>query len=157
VSIDIGIDDEGHSLRLLVFNGLQAYPTQSLFQFLHDRNSIVRTAAARRLQTQPEVELVFAHVRSLAGFPNAYAREISAFVLGQLGTPRKPFKSESVPILVRLCGDRAHEVRIAALAALWHLQGTAAEPFTQFAEGDRDARVRAAASQLRKLIEEASE
>ena len=48
--IDVGTDREGHSVRMLVSAALRAYPTATLFQFLEDRDVIVRSLAARQLQ-----------------------------------------------------------------------------------------------------------
>lgn len=48
-------------------------------------------------------------------------REIAAFVLGQLGTPKCPYANESFPILATLADDPYFEVRCAATAALGSL------------------------------------
>jgi HEAT repeat protein len=49
-------------------------------------------------------------------------REQGAFVLGQLGTPERPYSEESVPILISLLeNDPDEDVRAAAAFALGHL------------------------------------
>lgn len=135
MTIDIGIDRKGHSIRMLVYQALEQYPTRSLFPFLHDRSAIVRTAAARRLQTRGGrevldygLQLTVSKVRS--------DREIGAFLLGQLGTPNQPYGVESIPSLITLCADTAAEVRVAAIAALGHLRAKKAISAIQRATRD---------------------
>lgn len=149
MSIDIGIDRKGRSLRMLVSQALGLYKTNSLLAFLHDPNAIVRSAAARHLQTRGDPE-VFERAIELAQSKRRDDREIAAFLLGQLGTPLQPFKGKSVPVLEKLCGDRAYVVRIAALAALGHLRATQSEEVIRHARRDAHPEVRSMANYVLK-------
>jgi HEAT repeat protein len=87
-----------------------------LLAALDDRNCILRTAAARELHVRGGRH-VFEKMRVLSAAPRYESREISAFVLGQLGTPSCPFAVESIPILLTLLDDPYSEVRSAAVVA----------------------------------------
>lgn len=119
--IELSTDEEGETLKTLIWQALRLYPTASLFQFLTDRNLIVRSTAARELQTRPETRLVFDHAVTLIDSEIAPDREIGAFLLGQIGTPDRPLRAESIPLLEGLCNDADPEVRSTALASLSHL------------------------------------
>ncbi len=55
--------------------------------------------------------------------PDSAVREQGAFVLGQLGTPERPFSEESAPVLIDLLdNDPVEDVRAAAAFALGHLR-----------------------------------
>jgi len=151
MSIDIGVDKAGTSLRMLISQALEKYPSKSLLAFLDDSNVVVRTAAARQLQVRGEVQTL-EHAMRLAKSKKRREREIAAFILGQLGTPKLPFKARSVPTLIELCADGAHEVRAAALAALGHLQAIEADATIKRARRDANEDVRSMASfALRQL------
>lgn len=141
--IDVGISSSS-SLRLLVFQALKSYETKPLFQFLSDRSSIVRTAAARELQMRGGSD-TFQKGAELLNSTSATSREIGAFLLGQLGTPNMPFRDESVPLLeLRLSEDPSPAVREAAAAALGHLHALQSVDVLISAACDETAQVRAA-------------
>lgn len=141
--IDAGISSLS-SLRLLVFQALKGYETKVLFQFLGDRSSIVRTAAARELQMRGGND-VFQKGVELLGSKSAVKREIGAFLLGQLGTPNMPFRDETIPLLEsRLREDPFPAVREAAAAALGHLHAVQSVDALISAADDETAQVRAA-------------
>lgn len=156
MTIDIGTDRPGHSLRLLVFQALERYPTTSLFPLLLDRDPIVRTAVARCLQMRPEIELTYAEVKNLTVHRKSQAREIAAFVLGQLGTPNMPLRYECIPILERLCKDRSPEVRISALAALGHLNSTESDAIVKSAQQDANPDVQEMAHYVEAKLKDTS-
>ena len=117
------IDNPDHStstIRLLVFQALKSWKTNALFSLLSDEDYIVRSAAARELQTRGEEE-TFLKLKTLVGDQIAYVREITAFTLGQLGTPEYPFKEQSILLLEEFLSDDDSEVRAAAVAAFGHL------------------------------------
>lgn len=117
------IDNPDYStstIRLLVFQALKHWETKALFSLLFDEDCIVRSAAARELQTRGEEE-TFKKLKTLTDDPVSYVREISAFTLGQLGTHEFPFKEQSIPLLQKLLSDADFEVRAAAVAAFGHL------------------------------------
>jgi HEAT repeat protein len=118
--IDIGIDKPGHSTRLLIQQALGLYAPQVLVQFLRDKDSIVRTAAARELQ-QRGAQIAFDEAKSLISSKRAIDREIGAFLLGQIGIPMRLYKEESSPLLIGLLSDKSAIVRAAAASSLGHL------------------------------------
>jgi HEAT repeat protein len=136
MTIDLSTDRSGHSLRMLVSQALRHYPTESLFQFLHDPSSIVRTAAARQLHCRPEIEAVFDYAVSLLVSQKSRDREIAAFLFGQIGTPHRPLKTKSIPLLEKLCADENAEVRTTALSSLGHLGAAEAKAVIQNAITD---------------------
>lgn len=122
------IDDadlEKSTLRLLVFQALKQYATNALLPMLVDKDAIVRSAVARELQIRGG-EDVFLAAKKLATFERHEMREIAAFLLGQLGTPALPYRTQSIPLLKVHLTDDYHEVRSAAAAALGHLHADGA-------------------------------
>jgi len=70
-------------------------------------------------------------------------RAEGASILGQLGTPERPFREESTPILISLLENDANEcVRGAAAAALGHLCDESAIPFLLKSATDHSSEVR---------------
>lgn len=136
MAIDISTDKSGTALRMLVYQALAGYSTEALLPFLGDSDTIVRTAAARKLQVRGGVE-VFEHAAQLATSTKKEDREISAFILGQLGTPKRPFRIASLPILKKLCMDKSSAVREAALASLGHLDAVEAIDLIKQLKRDR--------------------
>jgi HEAT repeat protein len=60
---------------------------------------------------------------------NPYVRVEGAHILGQLGTPKRPFKMESTPILINLLEHDSNEnVRASAAAALGHIENPEVVP-----------------------------
>ena len=115
-----GIDSESETLRILVYQALKAYKIKPLLKLLFDDNLIVRTAVARELQMRSG-RIIFNFLKIHLKNKKAIVREISAFTLGQLGLQEKPFKSQSLALLIPLLKDRSTDVRSAAAAALGHL------------------------------------
>ncbi|MGA4817248.1 hypothetical protein ACPA9J_31210 [Pseudomonas aeruginosa] len=71
---------------------------------LSEQDAIVRTAAARELQMRGGVT----YLRKFSIYLETRipeTREIAAFILGQIGTPKMPFKDESLPTLLSLADD----------------------------------------------------
>ena len=124
--IEVGTDREGHSLRLLVWQGLKQYSTKALFQFLYDRDAIVRSATARELQIRGG-KLVFEKTMRLLTSDSKNIRELAAFIHGQLGTPKRPFKAESTKLLLQLLHSETNaSVRASAICSLGSLHATRA-------------------------------
>lgn len=151
MTIDISTDRSGTALRMLVFQALKAYPTKALLPFLRDSDSIVRTAAARQLQVRGG-SAVFEHARQLATSKKKDDREIAAFILGQLGTPERPFKGESLPLLQKLCADRSAEVRETAVASLGHLKAVEAIDSVKQLKRDNDESVQKMARYVERQL-----
>ena len=123
------IDDKDASdstLRLILWEALQKYNTARLCALLFDNDPIVKTSAAKQLHLRG-TKSVYKKAAELCEQERADLREIGAFLLGQLGTPKRPFRKQSIPVLVNLLvNDLSHEVRAAAAAALGHLEATEA-------------------------------
>lgn len=114
------IDNPDHStetLKLLASQALKAWNTDAVLSLLSDSDYIVRTMAARELQVRGDKK-IFDHVIGFESSKTDHMREICAFILGQLGTPKNPFKKESIPILLKLFADANAEVRVAAAVSL---------------------------------------
>jgi HEAT repeat protein len=140
--IEVGTDREGHSLRHLVWQGLKQCRTKVLFQFLHDRDVIVRSASARELQIRGG-KLVFKETAQLLESDNKNIRELAAFILGQLGTPKRPFKAKSIRLLLRLLQSETNAVvRATAITSLGHLMARNAVEYVVSFAGDPSPSVR---------------
>ena len=113
-------DLEKSTLHLLLFQALKQYSTSALLPMLGGKDAIVRVAAARELQTRGGDD-VFEVAASFVKSSRHESREIAAFLLGQLGTPKLPYRGQSLPLLTALLKDDYYEVRSAAAAALGHL------------------------------------
>ena len=140
--IEVSTDREGHSLRHLVWQGLKQYPTKALFQFLHDPDVIVRSATARELQIRGG-KRVFKETIRLLRSDSKNICELAAFILGQLGTPKRPLKVKFTKILLQLLDSETNVmVRATAIGSLGWLQATgAARKIVSFAK-DRSPAVR---------------
>lgn len=130
------------TLRLILWKALQEYSTDDLCELLLDSDVVVRTAAAKQLHFRPEPGVLQTAIK-LCAAEKAYLREIGAFLLGQLGTPAMPFRTETIPLLSSLVsGDRAPSVRSAAAAVLGDLRASEASEVLLNAARDPSAAVR---------------
>lgn len=114
------IDSSSSTIRLLASEALKLWPLDAIYNLLFDDDYVVRTLAARQLQLRGDKD-IFDKMVALSSSPTAFHRELSAFVLGQLGAPTMPFRNLSIPILLRLIADDYPEVRAFAASALGHL------------------------------------
>ncbi len=114
------IDSSESTLRLLASESLKKWSLKGVLKLLTDDDYIVRTLAARELQIRGDHE-IYDYVVDLVKDDKDYIREIAAFVLGQLATPKMPFKDNSVPLLLNLITDESYEVRATTAASLGHL------------------------------------
>ena len=139
------LDGSSSTLRLLLWQALRTYPTDSLLKLLDDDDYIVRTAVARDLQMRGGVD-VWQWASNQRSSKRVARRELAAFILGQLGTPDLPFRDSSVPLLKRLAGDSDEEVRAAAIAGLGHLRASEAADVVVEASRDGSTQVRQCAA-----------
>lgn len=119
--IDSGVDKRGNSLRTLIYQAMRLYETSALFPFLRDRDSVVRAAAVRELRSR-DGRTAFDEASKLLNSKKAFEREVAAFLLGQIGIPRRLFPKESVPLVATILkNDKSAAVRATAAASLGHL------------------------------------
>lgn len=89
-------------------------------------------------------EAEFALAVNMLPSKRALDREMGAFILGQLGTPKLPFREPSIPALQELLlRDPAANVRASAAASLGHLRASGAIDTLVAASTDADPDVRA--------------
>ncbi len=140
------IDDKDVSdstLRLIVWKALQRYSTAKLIALLSDHDPIVRTSSAKQLHLRGS-KTVFRKAAELCEQENDDLREIGVILLGQLGTPKRLFRKESIPIVRNLLmNDSSHQVRAAAAAALGHLGATETSHELMQMAGDSSPEARA--------------
>ncbi|HKV54514.1 MAG TPA: HEAT repeat domain-containing protein [Candidatus Binataceae bacterium] len=142
-----GTDKPGHSLKMLLQFAIKQFPGEVLFDFVLDKDSIVRTMAARRLQNEPDLaERTFAFACTLAQQKRGWQKEIAAFILGQLCPPNYPFKDKSIPVLNSLAKDPEPAVRGAAIVGLGHLGAVESKELVLIALNDPDPGVVGCAS-----------
>lgn len=135
-------EDEAFDL----WDEMRSYNSQRLHAELHSINEKRRFAAASALHVKGDKDTL-AYVLPLCSESNAYLRGVAARVLGQLGTPQRPFLAESIPVLSRLAiDDTDAEVRGEAAAALGHLASPTTLSVLSQASKDEDADVRANAA-----------
>lgn len=120
--IDDGVND---NLSMLVFQAMQLYEDAALVQFLYDENPVVYSAAARALQIHG-TKVAFDAALELIRNAEPRLHCIGYFMLGQIGRTR-PFKSESVPILLAgLDSNESFDIQCQCVAALGHLSANEA-------------------------------
>jgi len=107
-------------LPSLLAKALANWSVDALFLSIDDPSEAVREAIARQLHVRGTSE-VFDRALKLAHDEDPTKREMSAFILSQLGSPERPFAANSVPILLALCEDQYKDVRAAAAAAFGSL------------------------------------
>jgi len=143
--IDVSTDKPGESIRTLVWQAIKLYRTEHLYQFMDDKNPIVRTIAARELQVRG-VKGTFDYIVNFARDKSTRRRELCAFILGQLGTPKYPYKKKSLPYLIELSADKSPSVRSAAISALGHLRADEQKRIILKAAKDNSPQVRLCAA-----------
>ncbi len=114
------IDISKSTLHFLAYQAIKTWSADKLLPLLADADSVVRTLAAQQLQLNSS-DLIFNEVIKLLGHTTDYVRESAAFVLGQLGTPERPYRDKALPYLLDMINDKSEDVRGAAIAALGHL------------------------------------
>lgn len=117
--MNININED---LQFDLWEKFRNLPSQNLLDYLYDKDSLVRNAAAKILQVRGERSTYYKAVE-LCKSTDESIREIGAFILGQLGTPEFPYAKESVPILTNLLeNDESELVRACSAASLGHLK-----------------------------------
>ncbi len=95
---------------------------EELYEVIVSGDSDEKHAAASELTFARGGSANFRKAVEFCGSPDRSVREQGAFILGQLGTPERPYSEESAPILLSLLeNDSDEDVRAAAAFALGHL------------------------------------
>ncbi len=142
-----------HSLRLLLRAGIERFPDDMVLSFLYNKDHIVAAVTAQMVRTPSKfVDRAFTEAIKLSKEKAAFRRELSTYILGQLGPPEFKYKDQSVPILTRLCADTSGDVRGGAIVALGHLEAGDCKDIILDALNDTDESViESAAFSLWKL------
>jgi HEAT repeat protein len=122
---------------------MKQYDLSRLHAELLSPEEMRRFAAAQQLHLRGD-NRTFEYVVSLSKAQDASYRDVATFTLGQLGTPNRPFRKQSIPILSNLLRyDPISQVRAGAAAALGHLSALESFEYLNDASKDKDADVRA--------------
>jgi HEAT repeat protein len=114
----------------VLMRAMRTYDDACLLGFLKDADEVIRHAAAVELQFRPTSENLI-QISNLCKSSRHEHREAAAKVLGQFGTPDRPFASESFELLYPLLSDAYLEVQAAALFAVGHICGPELQPTTE--------------------------
>lgn len=121
---------------------MKLYDIYRLHEELLSSEEMRRFAAAKQLHLRGDYR-TFEYVVFLSKVQDASYRDVAAFTLGQLGTPNRPFRKQSIPILSDLLRyDPIPQVRAGAAAALGHLSALECVEYLNDASEDKDADVR---------------
>lgn len=108
--------------RLLIWQALRGYNVKALIKMLGEPEIEVRTSAARQLHTRGG-KAAWAAARKLCLSRRPRDRIMGLFVLGQLGTPRLPYKQETLALIDSLLRRRQPALVIEqALYSVGHLR-----------------------------------
>jgi HEAT repeat protein len=138
-------DSESGTLGTLLFQALRLYSVEALHAIVFDENPLVRTAVARELQIRGDIS-TSEFMQQSSRDVREYVREISAFTLGQLGTPERPYRDQAIRVLIDLATDDSVDVRAAAVSALGHSWANEAVDVIVKASRDSSPEVRASAA-----------
>ncbi|MBS0469557.1 MAG: HEAT repeat domain-containing protein [Proteobacteria bacterium] len=141
--IDSGVDSKGEAIRMLVATAIKAYKSEHLFDFLEDKSVIVRSAAARELQLRGGAA-TFKRTVALLANKHARTREVAAFILGQLGTPKRLLVRQSARALLKaLDVETSSQVKSVIITSLGQLRSRKEVVSLLGYAGDRSPSVRA--------------
>ena len=108
--------------RLLIWDALRKYSIRALIPLLKGPEIEVRTAAARRLHIRGG-NAAWAAAKKLCESRKPADRIMGLFVLGQLGTPRLPYKRKTLDLIDTLLSRRQPALVVAqALYSVGHLR-----------------------------------
>ena len=105
----------------LVWKGINSSSIEEIYGFLIDVDYRVRTLASQVVQIEYPTKKSFQKAKKMTKSKKWEHREIGAYILGQLGTPKTPFIKQSLPILVNLFDDKNEDVISSAISSVGHL------------------------------------
>lgn len=124
-SLDSFVDQKDLSAstsRLLMWQAARAYSVKALTPLLRDPEIEVRTTAARELQIRGG-PAAWAAAKKLCTSNNVCHRVMGLFVLGQLGTPRLPYREKTFALIDSLLRRPQHAAVVEqALYSVGHLR-----------------------------------
>ena len=105
-----------------LFQEMKQKSDEELYLVIIEKNCDEKHAAASQLTTRGG-KANFQKAIEFCNSKNPNVRVEGAHILGQLGTPKRPFKKESTPILINLLEHDTNEyARASAAAALGHIE-----------------------------------
>jgi len=108
--------------RLLIWQALQTYSVKALIPMLSDPEIEVSTTAARLLQVRGD-RAVWRLAKNLCSAQSLRERVMGLFILGQLGTPRLPYKLQTLDLIASLLSRRQPAIVVEqALYSIGHLR-----------------------------------
>lgn len=127
---------------LLLFEHMRQKPLGELWEIIAQGGSDEKHAAAMELQSRGG-DTNFQKALEFCRSPDPLVRDKGAFILGQLGTPERPYSEQSAPVLINLLENDPDEgVRASAAYALGHLGNPIAVPQLLVNTKHRSAEIR---------------
>ena len=113
---------EDNNFDRLAWKGMELSDINELFDFLKDPDYRVRTLAAQAIQMKFATKDTFNRVLRMINSNNIINREIGAYILGQLGTPKMPFAQDSLAELYKLLDNNEEDdVLVSAISSIGHI------------------------------------
>ena len=135
-------DRQSEERELALFQEMAQKSNEDLYQVIGHGKCDVRHAASMQLQIRGG-RTTLSKALEFCKSVDPGVRNEGAFILGQLGTPERPFREESTPVLIDLLeNDPDDSVRASAAAALGHLENSPAIPHLIRSAVDKSAEVR---------------
>lgn len=113
--------DQESDLYLLAWQRVKQLTNDELICFIQSKNAVVRDLVIREFHTRPSRE-VFEIAASLVREKKTVMRVAGYLILGQLGTPDRPYRDDSMPLLMHgLDSEKTVSVLCAIAYAVGHL------------------------------------
>lgn len=135
-------DKQTEEREFVLLQEMAQKANEDLYQVIRHGKCDERHAASMEIQTRGG-RTNFLKAFEFCKAIDPHIRNEGAFILGQLGTPERPFREESTPVLINLLeNDPDDSVRAAAAAALGHLGNSLAIPPLIRSAADNSAEIR---------------
>lgn len=108
-------------LYILAWQRVKQLTNSELLCFVRSKDALVRDLVIQEFHIRPSRE-VFEIAATLIRDKKARAREAGYLILGQLGSPDRPFRDNSVPLIMQgLKSEKSVSVQCAIAYAIGHL------------------------------------
>ncbi|MFT3960593.1 hypothetical protein [Propionivibrio sp.] len=108
-------------LHILAWQRVRELTNAELLCFIRSKNTQVRDLIIREFHVRPSRE-VLEIALSLVNEKKAVARAAGYLILGQLGSPDRPFRNDSIPAIMKgIESEKLPSVRCAIAYAIGHL------------------------------------